>query len=183
MNLSPSLHARGIVADGNGLCLISNCPLILDKGKQFWCRTFKNWCKLRGIRPRHGHVGEPANIAPFERFIRSMKCECTRCLLVPVSLTSMRRELHLYTVWYNTESMHMGLVGKTPYEVWSGRARRQQRSSHDASGRTDLAASPAATDSRSTSVTSKVESICLLSTFVALPEPGRSETRVSMDSG
>jgi hypothetical protein len=82
---------------------------------------------IRDIRPRYGRVGEPAGIAIVERFIRSMKGECTRCLLVPMSLAAMRRELHLYTIWYNTERSHMRLVGKTPHEVWSGRDRRRRR--------------------------------------------------------
>ena len=38
------------------------------------------------IRPRYGAVGQPASIAIVERFIRSMKQECTRCILVPSSL-------------------------------------------------------------------------------------------------
>ena len=70
--------------------------VVTDKGRQFWCRSFKAWCKRRGIRPRYGRIGEPASIAIVERFIRSMKSECTRCLLVPVSLEAMRRELRLY---------------------------------------------------------------------------------------
>ena len=37
--------------------------VVTDKGKQFWCRSFKRWCKRRGIRPRYGAVGEPASIA------------------------------------------------------------------------------------------------------------------------
>ena len=60
--------------------------VVTDKGKQFWCRSFKRWCKRQGIRPRYGRVGEPASIAIVERCIRSMKEECTRCLLVPMSL-------------------------------------------------------------------------------------------------
>jgi len=101
--------------------------VVSDKGKQFWCRSFKVWCKRRGIRPRYGRIGEPASIAIVERFIRSMKDECTRCLLVPMSLAGMRREIHLYTTWYNTQRTHMGLGGKTPQGVYEGRARRGQR--------------------------------------------------------
>jgi transposase InsO family protein len=101
--------------------------VVTDKGKQFWCRSFKSWCKRRGIRPRYGRIGEPASIAIVERFIRSMKQECTRCLLIPMSLTAMRREVRLYTLWYNTLRTHMALAGKTPREVCTGRARRPRR--------------------------------------------------------
>jgi hypothetical protein len=51
----------------------------------------------------------------------------TRCLLVPVSLAPMRHELHLYVLWYNTQRTHMGLVGKTPQEISSGRSRGRRR--------------------------------------------------------
>ena len=70
--------------------------VVTDKGVQFWCRGFKRWCTRRGIRPRYGAVGEPASIAIVERFIRSLKQECIRPLLVPLSLTAMRREVGLF---------------------------------------------------------------------------------------
>jgi len=101
--------------------------VITDKGKQFWCRSFKSWCKQRGIKPRYGAIGQPASIAIVERFIRSMKQECTRCLLVPMSLAAMRRELSLYATWYNAERPHMHLAGTIPSEVYAGRKVRRQR--------------------------------------------------------
>jgi transposase InsO family protein len=88
--------------------------VISDKGKQFWCRSFKRWCKRRGIRPRYGRVGEPGSIAIVERFIRSMKQECTRCLLVPMSLNAMRRELCLYSIWYHASRTHLSLDKDAP---------------------------------------------------------------------
>ncbi len=101
--------------------------VITDKGTQFWCRSFKRWCKCRGIRPRYGRVGEPASIAIVERFIRSMKQECTRSLLGPMSLNAMRREVRLYEIWYNTQRPHMGLAGQTPREVYEGRLAKRRR--------------------------------------------------------
>jgi hypothetical protein len=56
-----------------------------------------------------------------------MKQECTRCLLIPLSIESMRHELRLYADWYNTHRPHMALVGKTPREVYAGRAARRRR--------------------------------------------------------
>jgi len=73
--------------------------VVTDKGKQFWCRSFKGWCKRRSIRPRYGRIGEPASIAIVERFIRSMKSECTRLVLVPMSLEAMR-------VWSRNSAEH-----------------------------------------------------------------------------
>ena len=101
--------------------------VITDKGKQLWCRSFKRWCKRRAIKPRYGAIGQPASIAVVERFIRSMKNECTRCLLVPMSLAAMRRELSLYSTWFNTERPHIALAGKTPREVHAGRRVRRRR--------------------------------------------------------
>ena len=43
--------------------------LICDKGKQFWCRGFKDWCRRKAIRPRFGAVGQHGSIAVVERFI------------------------------------------------------------------------------------------------------------------
>ena len=101
--------------------------VVTDKGVQFWCRSFKRWCKRRGIRPRYGAVGEPASIAIVERFIRSMKQECMRCLLVPSSLPAMRREVGLYATWYNNWRPHMALAGKTPREVYEERTASRRR--------------------------------------------------------
>ena len=94
---------------------------------QFWCRSFKRWCKRRGIRPRYGAVGEPASIAIVERFIRSMKQEYLRSLLVPLSLVAMRKEVGLYADWYNRHRPHMALARKTPDEVYRGRRKRGRR--------------------------------------------------------
>ena len=79
------------------------------------------------IQPRYGAIGEPASIAIVERFIRSMKQECTRCLLVPLSVVAMRREVCLYATWYNICRPHMALAGKTPREVYEDRTVRQRR--------------------------------------------------------
>ena len=57
--------------------------IITDKGRQFFCETFKAWCRTCGIRPRFGAVGKHGSIAVLERFFRSMKTECTRRILVP----------------------------------------------------------------------------------------------------
>lgn len=99
----------------------------MDKGRQFWCRSFKAWCKRRNIRPRYGRIGEPASIAIVERFIRSMKSECTRLVLVPLSLEAMRRELRFYASWYNQWRTHMALAGKTPRDVYDGRSAVRRR--------------------------------------------------------
>ncbi len=94
--------------------------IITDKGKQFFCRAFRRWCGRRRIRPRYGAVGKHGSIAIVERFIRSMRSEGTRRIYVPLRRDAMRRELTLYTRWYNAHRPHRGLGGRTPLEVYTG---------------------------------------------------------------
>ncbi|MCP3980332.1 MAG: transposase [bacterium] len=94
--------------------------VISDKGTQFWCDSFKDWCTRRRIRPRFGAVKKYGSIAVIERFIRSMKSECTRRILVPIALDAMRRELTLYVTWFNEHRPSQALGGRTPREVHEG---------------------------------------------------------------
>ncbi len=93
--------------------------IITDKGRQFWCDSFKRWCRCRAIGPRFGAVGSQGSIAPVERFIRSMKTECTPHILVPLQLEAMRCELGSYAVWYNAHRPNQALGGRTPREVYA----------------------------------------------------------------
>ena len=102
--------------------------IITDRGTQFWCKSFKRWCKRRGIRPRYGYLGEPYSICIVERFIRSLKQECTRRLvLVPLVHATFRRELAMYGEWYNHSRPHTHLFGRTPQEVLTGRPAKRRR--------------------------------------------------------
>ena len=101
--------------------------LICDKGSQFWCEGFKSWCQRRGIKPRYGAVGRHGSIAMVERFIKTVKDEATRRLLVPLQRESFRRELVLFRDWYNEHRPHMTLLGKTPNEVYFKRCAANQR--------------------------------------------------------
>ena len=96
--------------------------VISDKGKEFDSRAFKEWCSGRGIRPRYGAVGQHGSIAIIERFIRSMKDECTRRVLVPLRLDAVRHELACHATWYNEHRPHQGLGGRTPMEVYEGQS-------------------------------------------------------------
>ena len=94
--------------------------LISDKGKQFWCPEFKDWCDRKDITPRFGAVGKKGSIAVIERFIRSLKRECLRVILVPLHAQAILRELALFADWYNEHRPHTGLAGRTPAEVYCG---------------------------------------------------------------
>jgi transposase InsO family protein len=91
--------------------------IITDKGRQFWCDSFRQWCHRRAIRPRFGAVGKQGSIATVERFIRSMKNECTRRIRSSLQLQSMRCELGAYAIWYNEHRPNQALRGRTPSEV------------------------------------------------------------------
>ena len=94
--------------------------IITDKGPQFWCRSYRRFCRDRGICPRFGAVGRQGSIAVVERFIRTLKQECTSRLLVPLGIDAMRREVGLYAVWYNAHRPSQALGGRTPQEVYDG---------------------------------------------------------------
>ena len=94
--------------------------IIADKGTEFFCSRFKRWCRSHGIRPRFGAVGQHGSIAGIERLFRSLKSECTRRILVPFRLDTMRHETTCYATWYNEYRPHQGLGGRTPLEVYRG---------------------------------------------------------------
>jgi len=94
--------------------------LICDKGKQFWCEGFKGWCDRKGIRPRFGAVGKKGSIAVIERFNGSLKNECMDVILVPIRKGEFRRELALFSTWYNQHRPHSALRGQTPDEAYNG---------------------------------------------------------------
>jgi putative transposase len=95
--------------------------LICDKGRQFWCSSFKDWCRRRGIKPRYGAIGQHGSLAVIERFILTIKMHCTRVILVPTRRDKMREELNRFASWYNGHRPHMTLKGATPEEIYRGR--------------------------------------------------------------
>jgi putative transposase len=90
--------------------------IISDKGSQFWCKAFKRWCRRRKIKPRFGAVGQYGSIAVIERFIRTLKEDGLRRVLVPLNLRKTRQEVDVIAGWYNTHRPHTALGGRTPDE-------------------------------------------------------------------
>ena len=85
--------------------------IISDKGSLFWCLAFKRWCRRRKIKPRFGAVGHYGSIAVIERFIRTLKEEGLRRILVPLNLRKMRDEVIATIRWYNIRRPHTSLGG------------------------------------------------------------------------
>ena len=52
--------------------------------------------------------------------MRSIKDECTRRILVPLSEDGIRREIALYINWYNQFRPHQALGGRIPMDVYFG---------------------------------------------------------------
>jgi putative transposase len=92
--------------------------LITDHGAQFTADDFTAWCRRRGIQQRFGAIGKYGSLAVVERFIRSMKAECTRLVLVPFVRRAFQRELDHYSAWFNADRPHEVLAGATPDEVY-----------------------------------------------------------------
>ena len=96
--------------------------LITDHGVQFTADEFGAWCRRRRIQQRFGAIGKYDSLAVIERFIRSMKNECTRLLtIVPLARTAFARELDNYVAWFNAERPHSRFGARTPDEVYFGR--------------------------------------------------------------
>jgi putative transposase len=94
--------------------------LVCDKDSVFWYEGFKSWCRRKRIRPRYGAVGQHGSIAVVERFIRTMKDEGTRRILVPPRLSEFREVISHFFAWYNGHRPHAALGGNAPAEVYFG---------------------------------------------------------------
>jgi hypothetical protein len=70
------------------------------------------------VQQRFGAIGKYGSLAVIERFIRSMKNECTRVILVPFSIAAFEREIDFYVNWFNAHRPHGWLGGRTPDEVY-----------------------------------------------------------------
>jgi len=96
--------------------------LITDHGVQFTAENFGVWCRRRGIQQRFGAIGKYGSLAVIERFIRSMKNECTRLLpVVPLARAAFGREIDEYVGWFNAERPHFRFGARTPDEIYFGR--------------------------------------------------------------
>src|SRR5512145_2571078 len=68
-----------------------------------------------------GAIGQHGSIAVCERFIRTIKQECARRIIIPLATDLFEQELLTYVLWYNEYRVHQALRGCTPNEVYEGR--------------------------------------------------------------
>ena len=95
--------------------------LVTDHGVQFTADDFGVWCRRHGIQQRFGAIGKYGSLAVIERFIRSLKNECTRLLpIVPLARAAFGREIDEYVAWFNIERPHSRFGARTPDEIYFG---------------------------------------------------------------
>jgi transposase InsO family protein len=99
--------------------------IITDKGTQFKSRTFRKWCRCKGITLRYGAVGRYGSIAIIERFFRTLKTEWLRRIIIPLDMKYVRGKLTAYIRWYNFYRPHQGLGGSTPAEIYNSKQRKK----------------------------------------------------------
>jgi transposase InsO family protein len=96
--------------------------IVCDRGSQFDCQAFRDWCRRKGIKPpRYGAIGKHGSIAVVERFILTMKCLLGSLLVVPYRRENFQRELDAIVHWYNIYRPHTWLGGRTPDEAYVGK--------------------------------------------------------------
>ena len=82
--------------------------VVCDRGRQFDCEGFRQWCRRKGIKPpRYGAMGKHGSIAVVERCILTMKTLLACLLLVPYRRERFRRELDAIVQWYNEYRPHV----------------------------------------------------------------------------
>ena len=84
--------------------------LICDKGKQFWCQGFKDWCRGKEIRPRFGAVGQHGSIAVVgtlhpdgEGRVYPKTCRVATCQDVPAGTVLVYRLVQSGSAAYHPE--------------------------------------------------------------------------------
>ncbi len=94
--------------------------IVSDKGGQFDCDGYKDWCRRNEIAPRYAASESVRATAVIERFFLSLKNEWLRRILIPLDRAAMQRDLSCYFDWFARQRPHQGLDGRTPQEVYNG---------------------------------------------------------------
>jgi hypothetical protein len=77
-------------------------------------------------------IGKYGSLAVIERYIRSLKNECTRLLpIVPLAQAAFGRELDHYVGWHNAERPHSRFGARTPDEIYFGSFPACRRPRHE----------------------------------------------------
>jgi putative transposase len=115
-----SLEIRSFLGRAIGRAKAAPRYLLSDKGGQFDCPAFRQWCRRKGIRPRYAAAGRRGATAIIERFFRSLKDEWLRRIMIPLRPDALQRELSSYLAWFHEHRPHQGVGGRTPSEMHDG---------------------------------------------------------------
>lgn len=96
--------------------------IISDLGAQFTTDAHEQWADRKGITLRFASKDSIRATSAVERFFRSMKSEWLRKIHIPLGRGSIRDAITTYVAWYHEHRPHLGLRGRTPAEVYEGRA-------------------------------------------------------------
>ena len=105
--------------------------IISDNGPQFIARDFKAFVRQCGMTHVRTSPFYPQSNGKYERFNRSVKCECIRPK-TPLSLEDARRIVSDFVAYYNEVRLHSAISYVTPRDKLEGRAeailaRRQEK--------------------------------------------------------
>lgn len=111
--------------------LQSRPRIISDNGPQFIARDFKAYIRQCGMTHVRTSPFYPQSNGKYERFNRSIKCECIRPK-TPLSLEDARRIVSGFVTHYNEVRLHSAIGYVTPKDKLEGRAetilaRRQEK--------------------------------------------------------
>lgn len=95
--------------------------IISDNGPQFIARDFKAFIRLCGMTHVRTSPFYPQSNGKYERFNRSLKCECIRPK-TPLTLEDARRIVAQFVAHYNEVRLHSAIGYVTPLDKLEGRA-------------------------------------------------------------
>lgn len=90
--------------------------IISDRGAPFMSSDYDEWCTENKVRQRYGAIGQHGSIAVVERFIKTLKREHLRRVLIPLRRRDLVASIADYQRWYNQHRPHTFLGGLTPDE-------------------------------------------------------------------
>jgi len=122
-----SLEVRAFLGRAMGAAGSTPRYLLSDKGVQFFCEDYREWCERKGIRPRYASTGSLQATAVIERFFHSLKNEVACIIGAALTKKKLQEKLALYFEWFEEHRPHQGLGGRTPREVFHGHVPANRR--------------------------------------------------------
>ncbi len=98
------------VTDVFGGFLLGKRFLIMDRDTKY-CEAFRHLLLTSGIEPIRLPPRSPNLNAYMERFVKSIKCECTDRLVL-IGERSLHRAVDQYLEFYNSERFHQGMSNR-----------------------------------------------------------------------